>query len=99
MKNVAVVGLGKVGSLVGTLLSDRFVVSGFDQNKPATDVPFEVTLGSIKDISQLETFLATQDAVVSCLPYKKWLIVESLGFAFREHNQSAYQCNGTQPKI
>ncbi len=69
MKNVAVVGLGKVGSLVGTLLSDRFVVSGFDQNKPATDVPFEVTLGSIKDISQLETFLATQDAVVSCLPY------------------------------
>lgn len=69
MKNVAVVGLGKVGSLVGTLLSDRFVVSGFDQNKPATDVPFEVTLGSIKDNSQLETFLATQDAVVSCLPY------------------------------
>ncbi|ULQ54171.1 saccharopine dehydrogenase family protein [Flavihumibacter fluvii] len=69
MKNVAVVGLGKVGSLVGTLLADLFTVTGFDQNKPATDVPFTVQLGSIKDTAQLESFLANQDAVVSCLPY------------------------------
>ncbi|ULQ57703.1 saccharopine dehydrogenase NADP-binding domain-containing protein [Flavihumibacter rivuli] len=69
MKNVAVVGLGKVGSLVGTLLSDIFTVTGFDQNKPATDVPFNVVTGSIKDTATLEAFLAKQDAVVSCLPY------------------------------
>ncbi len=69
MKNVAVVGLGKVGSLVGTLLSDLFTVTGFDQSRPATDLSFAVETGSIKDTAQLEAFLSKQDAVVSCLPY------------------------------
>lgn len=69
MKNVAVIGLGKVGSLVGTLLSDLFTVTGFDQKQPATEVPFKVETGSVKDAAQLEAFLSSQDAVVSCLPY------------------------------
>ncbi|KIC94903.1 saccharopine dehydrogenase family protein [Flavihumibacter solisilvae] len=69
MKHVAVIGLGKVGSLVGTLLSDIFTVTGFDQSKPAAEVPFEITTGSIRDTAALETFLSGQDAVVSCLPY------------------------------
>ena len=33
MKNILVLGLGKVGSLVGTLLSSKFNVKGLDQNK------------------------------------------------------------------
>lgn len=69
MKQVAVIGLGKVGSLVGTLLSEIFTVTGFDQSKPAAEVPFKVTTGSIKDTAALESFLSGQDAVVSCLPY------------------------------
>jgi saccharopine dehydrogenase-like NADP-dependent oxidoreductase len=69
MKHVAVIGLGKVGALVGTLLSDLFTVTGFDQHQPATDLPFSVQLGSIKDSAALESFLANQEAVVSCLPY------------------------------
>lgn len=69
MKNVAVIGLGKVGSLVGTLLNDLFTVTGFDQQQPATDLPFEVVKGSIKNAPELEAFLASRDAVVSCLPY------------------------------
>lgn len=69
MKNVAVIGLGKVGSLVGTLLNDLFTVTGFDQHQPATDLPFEVVKGSIKIEAELEAFLASKDAVVSCLPY------------------------------
>lgn len=68
MKNIAVVGLGKVGSLVGTLLNDLFVVTGFDKQKPA-DLPFRVETGSIQDDAALEKFLSSQDAVVSCLPY------------------------------
>lgn len=69
MKNVAVIGLGKVGSLVGTLLNDLFSVTGFDQQQPAADLPFDVVKGSIKNEAELEAFLASKDAVVSCLPY------------------------------
>jgi saccharopine dehydrogenase-like NADP-dependent oxidoreductase len=69
MKNVAVIGLGKVGSLVGTLLSDLFTVTGFDRQKPAAEVPFGVTTGSVTDSDQLRSFLSGMDAVVSCLPY------------------------------
>ncbi len=34
MKNILVLGLGKVGTLVGVLLSKNFNVTGLDQNKP-----------------------------------------------------------------
>jgi saccharopine dehydrogenase-like NADP-dependent oxidoreductase len=68
MKSIAVIGLGKVGSLVATLLSDLFTVTGVDQHTPA-DLPFNTVQGDVKDAAFLEQFLATQDAVVSCLPY------------------------------
>ncbi|WP_046370733.1 saccharopine dehydrogenase family protein [Flavihumibacter petaseus] len=69
MKNVAVIGLGKVGSLVGTLLSDLFTVTGFDRQQPADKLPFTVKTGSVQDESALRELLSAQDAVVSCLPY------------------------------
>ncbi|MFT4022760.1 MAG: saccharopine dehydrogenase C-terminal domain-containing protein [Flavihumibacter sp.] len=69
MKNIAVIGLGKVGSLVGTLLNDLFSVTGFDKQKPADTMPFPIETGSIQDRDVLEKFLSRQDAVVSCLPY------------------------------
>ncbi len=69
MTNVAVIGLGKVGSLVGTLLSDLFTVTGLDQKLPYTELPFAVETGSVSDATFLESFLQSKDAVVSCLPY------------------------------
>lgn len=69
MTNVAVIGLGKVGSLVGTLLSDLFTVTGLDQKLPYTELPFAVETGSVSDVTFLESFLQSKDAVVSCLPY------------------------------
>ena len=33
MKNIVVLGLGKVGTLVGVLLSKKFNVTGIDQKK------------------------------------------------------------------
>lgn len=69
MTNVAVIGLGKVGSLVGTLLSDLFTVTGLDQKLPYTELPFAVETGSVSDAAFLESFLQSKDAVVSCLPY------------------------------
>ena len=49
MKNIAVIGLGKVGSLVGTLLHDIFTVTGVDVKAPAEPVPFEVVHGNVSD--------------------------------------------------
>lgn len=69
MKHIAVVGLGKVGSLVGTLLNDSFTVTGLDQSLPPQPLPFDVVLGDTKDESTLRSFLQGKNAVVSCLPY------------------------------
>ncbi|WP_290796357.1 saccharopine dehydrogenase family protein [Flavihumibacter sp. UBA7668] len=85
MKNVAVIGLGKVGSLVGTLLSDLFTVTGFDRQQPATEVPFSVTTGSVTDVDQLRSFLSGMDAVVSCLPYNLNLPVAQAAHALGIH--------------
>jgi saccharopine dehydrogenase-like NADP-dependent oxidoreductase len=69
MQNLVVVGLGKVGSLVGLLLSKRFTVSGFDRQAPAYDLPFAVRQGDVADTSALREALHGADGVVSCLPY------------------------------
>lgn len=68
MNRIAVIGLGKVGSLVATLLNDLFTVTGVDQHAPE-NLPFKTIDGDVKDTQFLEQLLATQDAVVSCLPY------------------------------
>lgn len=69
MKNVLVIGMGKVGSLVGTLLSKRFQVTGLDKRKPAVDLPFKVVLGDVSDLKFLEKVLPGFDAVASAMPY------------------------------
>jgi saccharopine dehydrogenase-like NADP-dependent oxidoreductase len=79
MKHIAVIGLGKVGSLVATLLNDTFIVTGVDQHTPA-DVPFKTVNGNVKDTQFLDTFLPTQDAVVSCLPYNMNLPVAEAAY-------------------
>jgi saccharopine dehydrogenase-like NADP-dependent oxidoreductase len=80
MKNIAVIGLGKVGSLVATLLNDLFTVTGVDQQQPVTPMPFKTVQGDIKDVQFLEQFLSTQDAVVSCLPYNLNLPVATVAY-------------------
>ncbi|MFN8353057.1 MAG: saccharopine dehydrogenase C-terminal domain-containing protein [Spirosomataceae bacterium] len=69
MQKILVIGMGKVGSLVGILLNKRFAVTGLDRQNPATAVPFEVILGDVTNLSTLETHLTGFDAVVSCMPY------------------------------
>lgn len=66
---MAVTGMGKVGSLVGTLLADMFTVTGIDRQAPAAAVPFPVVEGDVSDPGTLRTLLKDQDGVVSCLPY------------------------------
>jgi saccharopine dehydrogenase-like NADP-dependent oxidoreductase len=74
MKRIAVIGLGKVGSLVATLLHQRFDVTGFDCVSYSHH-PFATRGGNCNDPHYLQVILQDQDAVVSCLPYDKNLVI------------------------
>ena len=67
MKNILVLGLGKVGTLVGVLLSKNFNVSGLDQNKPHYDfkLPFNVIETDVKNKENLIKIFRDFDTVVS----------------------------------
>lgn len=71
IKNVLTLGLGKVGTLVGTLLSKQFSVTGIDKQAPHYDynLPFNVLEGDVSDLTFMEKMIAQHDAVVSALPY------------------------------
>lgn len=85
MKQILVIGLGKVGSLVGILLSKNFSVRGLDRQPPAVQVPFEVVTGDAADLSLLEKLLPGHDAVVSCMPYHLNLPIARLAHRFGLH--------------
>ena len=71
MKKILTLGLGKVGTLVGVLLSKHYEVTGLDQKKPHYDfdLPFTVVEGDVTDDKFLRELLDKHDAVVSALPY------------------------------
>lgn len=69
IKKIAVLGLGKVGSLVATLLSSKFEVEGMDQFEVNGEFPFTISKGDVSNEQSIRGFLKDKDAVVSCLPY------------------------------
>jgi saccharopine dehydrogenase-like NADP-dependent oxidoreductase len=69
MEKILVIGMGKVGSLVGVLLNKKFNVTGLDKSKPSRPVPFNVITGDVTNQAFLETELPKYEAVVSCMPY------------------------------
>ena len=71
MKKVAVLGLGKVGTLVAVLLSNRFEVIGVDKTDPhyTMEHPFTVKKGDVTSEEFLKNLFNDVDAVVSALPY------------------------------
>ncbi|MCY7352741.1 MAG: saccharopine dehydrogenase NADP-binding domain-containing protein [Cytophagaceae bacterium] len=85
MHHLLIIGLGKVGSLVGVLLSHRFRVTGYDHHQPAQELPFSVVLGNVHDEILLETLLAEVDGVVSCLPYSLNLPIARLAHRLGKH--------------
>jgi saccharopine dehydrogenase-like NADP-dependent oxidoreductase len=67
--SVRVVGLGKVGELLATLLHvSGFEVTAFDA-RPRAGLPFRTAQLDVRDPSGIRTALNGADAVVSCLPY------------------------------
>ncbi len=71
MKNIVTLGLGKVGTLVGVLLSERYTVTGIDKQAPHYDfeLPFNVLEGDVTNAAFVREILEGKDAVVSALPY------------------------------
>ncbi len=69
IKNIVVLGLGKVGELVATLADiGNFNVTGVD-NRKREKLPFKVIAGDISNKEFLENLFSKNDAVISCLPY------------------------------
>ncbi|ACU04624.1 saccharopine dehydrogenase C-terminal domain-containing protein [Pedobacter heparinus] len=71
IKKVLTLGLGKVGTLVGVLLSEQFEVTGMDKQQPhyPYTLPFKVITGDVTDAELMRKLIADHDAVVSALPY------------------------------
>lgn len=69
IKKIGVLGLGKVGSLVATLLSAKYEVEGMDQAEAKEKFPFNILKGDVSNDKSIREFLKDKDAVVSCLPY------------------------------
>lgn len=71
IKKVLVLGLGKVGSLVGVLLNRQFEVVGIDKQAPHYDfpLPFPIVTGDVSDPAFLSEQISQFDAVVAALPY------------------------------
>jgi saccharopine dehydrogenase-like NADP-dependent oxidoreductase len=85
MNNILVIGLGKVGSLVATLLSKQFTVKGLDKKISSTHFPFETLQGDVTDADFIEKTLADFDAVVSCMPYNLNLPIATAAFRLGKH--------------
>lgn len=71
MKKILVLGLGKVGTLIGVLLSENYQVTGIDNKEPHYNFPlnFQVEKGDVTDKAVITDLIQKHDAVVSALPY------------------------------
>jgi saccharopine dehydrogenase-like NADP-dependent oxidoreductase len=85
ISDVRVLGLGKIGELVATLLMDLgFAVTGYDFRERG-DVPFQTRMLDVRDSAALEAALLGGDAVVSCVPYDLTLPVAVAAHAAGVH--------------
>lgn len=70
MKKIAVLGLGKIGTLAAELLHDAgFSVIAHDLRTEQQTLPFEVRATDVQDDAAIKTAFSEVDAVLSCLPY------------------------------
>ncbi len=70
MKKIAVLGLGKVGTLAAELLNQSgFEVIGLDSATPSSSHAFTIKQIDVSDHGALRLELEKVDSVLSCLPY------------------------------
>ncbi|MDQ7070037.1 MAG: saccharopine dehydrogenase C-terminal domain-containing protein [Rhodobacterales bacterium] len=69
-KTIAVLGLGKIGTLAAKLLHDSgFEVTGYDIAAPIEALPFPVNTTDTTSPANLAKAFSSVDAVLSCLPF------------------------------
>ncbi|TNE30470.1 MAG: L-lysine dehydrogenase [Alphaproteobacteria bacterium] len=69
IKNILVLGLGRVGVLVATLLHETgYKVTGADAAL-SEDFPFNAKELDVSDPAKLQALMKDNDAIVSCLPF------------------------------
>jgi saccharopine dehydrogenase-like NADP-dependent oxidoreductase len=91
INEVRVVGLGKVGELVATLLADSgFTVTAYDVRE-RSELPFATKALEVRDAVALRAALDGADAVVSCLPYNL-----NLGVAEAAHDSGVHYFDLTE---
>ena len=70
LQKIAVLGLGKVGTLAAKLLHQGgFDVTGFDSRAPRDTLPFAVQTTDLGSDAGVQAATRGFDAVLSCLPY------------------------------
>lgn len=70
MKNIAVLGLGKVGALASDLLHNSgFSVTGYDLTGGGDGRAYPVYAADLTDAETLSALCSANDAVLSCLPF------------------------------
>ena len=70
MKKIAVLGLGKIGTLAAELLhASGFEVTGIDISAQSGDLPFTIKAIDLSSDGGVAAEFANQDAVLSCLPF------------------------------
>ena len=85
LKSVLVLGLGKVGTLVGVLLNKTgFHVVGVSRREKS-DHPFETKKIDVSDTSQVVELMKKHDAVMSCLPYHFNLDIAKQAYLHKIH--------------
>lgn len=68
--SIAVLGLGKVGTLAALLLhKSGFAVTGLDVQLPRESFSFQLQQADLSSKAALQQALSDKDAVLSCLPY------------------------------
>lgn len=85
MKKILVIGMGKVGSLVGTLLGKQFEVTGLDKSRPAVTLNFPIVEADVTDLPSLLANMQGFDAVVSCMPYNLNLPIAKTAYELGIH--------------
>lgn len=92
MKKIAVLGLGKVGSLAAQLLADSgFEVQGYDLRVPLNPGTYPVAILDTSSEAELGKAFAKVDAVLSCLPYHL-----NIGVANAAHNAGIHYFDLTE---
>jgi saccharopine dehydrogenase (NAD+, L-lysine-forming) len=86
IERVAVLGLGKVGTLAAVLLHETGLeVTGFDIAVPEGALPFRVERKSAAGRDEVEALCAGFDAILSCLPYHLNVGVASAAHRLGQH--------------